>query len=138
MKQYADYCILNYSSFLSRPIIGDFIYNIQILLIRFKWYKIFFASCKKSSSRNYLFKLISQKYKLIYCSSFYLERSLRYFSGSDLILDLPFSKKINFNYKQELYNLMWSLVYCAYVTERTKSIIELILPSNFPVINDRK
>ena len=133
MSQYSNICILYYSGLMSLPIIGNFAYFIQSLLLNRGILKIFLASNKNSKGRKILFKDISQKFNFIYCRSYLLTRELRFLKQEKLILDTPNIKSPNRMAKEELYNLMWTMVFCRFVERKTKKNLKHFLPQDFPV-----
>ena len=94
--------------------------------------KVFLASGKQNNYRKILFKIMSQKFIKIYCRSFKFERDLQNFRNKELILDTRVLKLSNLG-EAELYNLMWSLVFCNSVTRQTKDYLKTFLPINYPV-----
>ena len=135
MKRNSNFCILYCSKLLSFNKIEVFFYRIQITLLNFNLIKIFFASNKDSKSRRILFRKMSQKFNKIYCKSFKFARDLHFFKNKELILDL-YVEKLRKMDKEELYNLMWSLVFCKFVTQKTKSSLRNFLPKNYQVTED--
>lgn len=131
-----NFCLLYYSETLSLPIIGKLTYLIQIRLLDLGILKVFLASNKNSKPREILFKSISNKFGIIYCRSFKFGRNLKFFKNIKLILDMPYVKAVSKMERLELYDLMWSLVFCEWVTKRTKRVLKGVLPLNYPVVGD--
>lgn len=136
MNQSCNFCILYHSRLLSLPILGDFFYLIQIQFLNVGILTIFTASDKKSKNRNILFKKISKKFNKIYCRSTKFARNLQSFKDKELVLDKPNLKKIGAMDRKELYDLMWSLVFCKSVTQKTKGALRNFLPINYPVVEN--
>ena len=136
MSQYSNICILYYSRFLSSSFVGNLVYPIQIVLFDFGLLNSFFASSKKSVYRRILFRKISQKFTKIYCRSYRFSRELKFLSNQNLILDISPDKRLGDMGKEDLYQLMWSLVFCKSVSLRTKKLLTNFLPTNYPVTND--
>jgi len=133
MENYSKNCFLFYSRLLSPNSIGNIAYSLQIKLIDFGLLNVFLASPKKSFQREFLFKKISQKFEFIHCRSYKFGRELKNLSGSNLILDIPSVKEPQEMNKEELYLLMWSLVFCKFVERKTKETLKSFLPYGFPV-----
>src|SRR3972149_1608773 len=133
MSQYPNICILYYSELLSLPGVGNVVYVVQSLLLNCGILKIFLASGKNSKERKVLFKQISQKFNWVDCRSHLFARELQFLEKSKPILNTPYIKRPNKLSKEELYNLMWALVFCKFVTKETKDSLVSFLPTNYPV-----
>jgi len=134
MNRYFNYCNLYYSPIMSLPIVGNSLYFFQIQLLRFGIFNFYIASNKKAKERILLFKEISKKYKLIFCKSTHFARNLQIFRTNDLILDTPKIENVSKMTTGKLYDLMWSLVFCNYVTAGTKKVLSNFLPPGFVVV----
>lgn len=75
---------------------------------------------------------MSQQFVIIYCQSYKFARGLYVFHKKELILDTPQVSKVENMQKEELYDLMWSLVFTKFVTEKTKLSLKNFLPSDYP------
>jgi len=136
MNPYNSFSILYYSKALSIPFLGSFLYLLQIQLLNLGLLRIFFASNKKNKIRKTLFKALSRKFQITYCRSTKFSRNLDIFEKGKLALDTPDIQRPKKMNKLKLYDLMWSLIFCDFVTEKTKRSIKEFLPDNYPTVRD--
>lgn len=134
MNQSDNYCQLNHAKLFSIPIINNLGYLFQIVMLMKNLSNVYFASNRQCMYRDILFSHISRKYSRIFCRSLKFGRTLRIFSETTVIINIHRVNLKQLN-KHELYTAMWSLVFSKYVTHRSKSALNEILPPDFPTIN---
>jgi hypothetical protein len=137
MSQYIKASFLYRSKLLPSFFFDAILYPLQQKLLAFGLLNVFWVSAKRSKSRQNLLRGISQSFSTIYCRSLEFARDLNIFKEDQLILDIPTLKNTRKMGKEELYNLMWSLVFCKFVTKRTKRLLKSYLPDNYPVIKEQ-
>ena len=116
---------------MSIPLIGDLFYIIQHYLFETGLNNHIFLSRKKSRIRDKLIRHVSNESASIVCRSIELGKMLEEINTAK-IFDVSVKNYGKFNTEQ-LYFLMWSLVFSDSVTEKTKKSLGNFIPANFPV-----
>jgi len=111
--------------------LADLLYKLQYFLIKKGLTNFVFLSSKENKNRKELINLISEKADYLICRSARLGLTLRKFK-CEIILDCEVAKLPKLR-QGEMYALMWTLVFCSYVTEKTKYSSKGFIPENFPV-----
>ena len=120
-----------HSSFLFIPLIGTLLYQIQIYLFDKGLLGFIYISRRKQKLQKKLIKNITSKSSEIIVKTYKFSRLLRNIN-IPITLDLELANYKNLKIDQ-LYALMWSLVYVSFVTHKTKISLGNFLPKNFPV-----
>lgn len=126
---------INHSPVLSLPIVGSLLYYMQFLMIKKRILRNMFISAKDSKQMRRLLKAIPKESRL-YCKTYKIGRLLNLvaapatFDQAGLVL--------NGMTVDELYALMWTLLYCKNVSERASWGIKNMLPDNYQIISDQK
>jgi hypothetical protein len=136
MNQYFKTSCLYQSKLLPFFLLDSIFYPLQLKLLDLGLISVFWASAQKSKSRESLFGSISQNFDAVYCRSLEFGGGLKIFKEGQLVLDISTLKNTRKMGKEELYNLMWSLVFCKFVTKRTKRLLKGFLPDNYPVVGE--
>lgn len=121
-----------YHKLFSLPFFGTVFYKLQNILIGLNIMKSLFISLKNEAlAKNMLNKFEAKNLVFIIKSTklHVLLKNIQNFK----ILDCPginIKKMSNDN----LYDLMWTLVFCDAITPKTRKVIVKILPADFPII----
>ncbi len=124
---------LYHSRLFSIPIVGELLYRMEIFFIQNYHPRKLWASNFNHPSRQKLFEAINQKYSRVFIRSTKFGNTLNIIKKdkiADFVVstpDLP---------KNELFNLMWSLVSCDSVTIRTRQSLGDFLPPHYPIFYD--
>lgn len=120
---------IKYSKVLSIPIVGDFLYKLQLVLIKHKLTNTIYLSGKNSKLRKSLIN--KTKIHTVVLNTFSLANVIRNITGYKILN----KSDINLNSMKidDLYSLMWNLVFCDAVTTKTRKAIAQILPTNYPI-----
>ena len=132
MKRHKTTCELRYSRIISLPIIGTVVYSMECWLVVALQVPVVWASAKYSSQRDMLFTVMSRTYKTIYCQSSRFGRLLHSIKTT-LVLDVADGDEANHLRINSLYDVMWSLVFVDFVSERTKRTLGRLLPEDYPL-----
>lgn len=121
---------LYYSRLFSVPILEGVLYNLEIWLFSKGFSFPIVASARDSVSRDRLFRIVYQSQHRIVCKSMRFGRLLRSVSKT-VILDVTAHPSTLTT--DQLYSLMWSLVFSTSVTRQTKASLGRFLPDDFPI-----
>lgn len=132
MTQSSSHCTLHYLKLLSIPYVGNVLYWLQIRAVKMLRFRHIFASNRNSIARDSLFRILPNMFHTIYCPTFKFGRTLHQFQKANIIFSGT-SIRVNTYTRQELHNLMWTLVYCRAVTLSAEYTLHDFLPDDYPV-----
>jgi glycosyltransferase involved in cell wall biosynthesis len=133
-KKFERQCNIYYSGFISGKFPGKILNYFQLIMFKCGLLSTFYLSANNLENANALINSVNKKYDVLYIHNTIFGRGLKILENKKLVLDLLPGFDLNKLTKNELYDLMWTLVFCKYVTEPTKKKLKPIIPSNFPTI----
>lgn len=135
MNQSNNIIYLRHSSILALPIIGSLVYTMQLMMLKNALTKTIYISRRENSAKGQLMRMFSEK-KLVFCQTYKLGNLLEKIK-SNIVFDVD-TLDIESMSRPQLYELMWTLVFCQSVTIASRKSLNLILPLDFPVYESKK
>ncbi len=123
---------LKYTPLLSLPLIGTFLYIVELFLFKRNLLLSIYLSRKENIYRNLLIKEANHQAIKIICTNYKLAFTLLNFKPP-IYLDVN-KIKINKLNQNDLYDLMWTLVFCKATTEKTHIYLKGFIPENYPTV----
>jgi hypothetical protein len=129
MNQSNNVVYLCYSPILSIPIVGDLCYLVQRYVINHNLSKKIYIARGKSLVRSQIVMDL-KKNDVVFCQTYKLGSLLEGIK-SDIVFDIDdlYLKKMS---RSDLYDLMWTLVFCDSVTIACRKSLNNFLPLDFP------
>ncbi len=127
----SDKIVIKYNKLLSIPLLGTFLYQIQLALLKSKLISFIYVSRKPNNALKNTFAVINSfETAIIKSLNIYpILKNIKVYKLLDFT-DLD----INNMTTPQLYDLMWTLVLCNSITHKTKHVVAKILPPDYPVI----
>lgn len=126
------YLNIRHTKILAIPVFNAFIYIIETLLLRVGIISDVWISRAQNIFKDGLIKTINNKQKRIICKSYKLQSVLQEIE-SNIVLDLE-TKSLKHLSREDLYQIMWSLVFAKAVTARTKMAVKELIPDDYKVL----
>ena len=123
---------ISYSRILSLPVAGEVIYLFQIYLLEHEMIKNIFVSLKPSKYQDELIKRMKNMDSLIVVTSIKLFSLIKIIPRQKLIFDTS-TLELSSLTTVELYDLMWTLLFCGSVSRFVKLKLQKIISKNYPV-----
>lgn len=123
------YIYLYHCPLLFIPILGEILYSLQFYLLERGLLRTIYISNKKQKLRDKIIKKFDKDI-IVVCRSHRFGRLLKDLSAY-LVFDETGVKTKSMK-KSELYDLMWTLVFCEQITPRAKKSLNTFCPSDYP------
>jgi len=119
---------LNHAGIFSIPFLGSVLYLLQMYLIKKDLITRIYMSRKKQKLQEKNIRMIKNS-KIVFVQSSKFGLMLKNFNGH-LVFDVP-AIDVQPLTKQELYDLMWTGVFCRTITKRSKIAFKTFVPADF-------
>lgn len=118
---------------LGIPGIGETLYGVQWVLLQSPYWHHLWVSRRKSIGKVAVTDFLKQHASCIMCTSVTLSETLKMLPGKEIVFAADIEEDPIAMSREQLQNLLWTLVYCTRITKAAKGNVSSFIPRSFPV-----